>query len=71
MIGIKTSNLCKNRGVAEAVKNVSFPVPEKMFTIENSETRIFFADHSKLYRFAPVITGELTDVDFLEMDYIS
>ena len=39
--------------------------------IENSEARILVADHSKFDRFAPVITGELTDIDFLVMDFIS
>ncbi len=71
MSGIKISNLCKNWRAVEAVKNVSFTVPEKMLTIENSEARILVADHSKLDRFAPVITGDLTDVDFLKMDFIS
>jgi DeoR/GlpR family transcriptional regulator of sugar metabolism len=42
-----------------------------MFTIKHSEARILVADHSKLDRFAPVITGKLTDVDFLVMDFIS
>ncbi len=38
--------------------------------IENSELRVLVADHSKLDRYAPVITGRLNDVDFLVMDYI-
>lgn len=39
--------------------------------IENSETRILVADHSKLDRYAPVITGVLNDVNHLIMDVIS
>jgi DeoR family glycerol-3-phosphate regulon repressor len=39
--------------------------------IENSEERILVADHSKLARYAPVITGGLEDVDMLIMDVIS
>jgi len=39
--------------------------------IENSEERILVADHSKLTRYAPVISGVLEDVDMLIMDVIS
>lgn len=39
--------------------------------IENSEERILVADHSKLTRYAPVITGALKDVDMLIMDATS
>ena len=39
--------------------------------IKHSETRILVADHTKLDRYAPVITGELKDIDFLVMDVIS
>ena len=39
--------------------------------IEHSETRILVADHTKLNRYAPVITAQLKDVDFLVMDIIS
>lgn len=39
--------------------------------IENSEERILIADHSKLTRYAPVITGALKDVDMLITDAIS
>ncbi len=39
--------------------------------IKHSETKILVADHSKMNRYAPVITGEINDVDFLIMDKIS
>ncbi len=39
--------------------------------IENSESRVLVADHSKLDRYAPIITGSLSDADFLVMDIIS
>ena len=39
--------------------------------ISNSETKILIADHSKLNRYAPVITAQIKDVDFLVMDIIS
>ena len=39
--------------------------------IENSEASVLVVDHTKLDRYAPVITGELADVDFLVMDHIS
>ena len=39
--------------------------------IENSEARVLVADHTKFDRYAPVITGELADVDFLVVDFIS
>ena len=39
--------------------------------IKNSEARVLIADRTKLDRYAPIITGELSDVDFLVMDYIS
>jgi len=32
---------------------------------------LLVVDHTKLDRYAPVITGELADIDFLVMDYIS
>ncbi len=38
--------------------------------IDNSETCVLVADHTKLDRYAPVITGELKDIDFLVMDII-
>ncbi len=39
--------------------------------MENSETRILVADHTKIDRYAPVITGSLADIDILVMDVIS
>jgi DeoR family glycerol-3-phosphate regulon repressor len=39
--------------------------------IENSEASVLVVDHTKLDRYAPVITGELADIDFLVMDFIS
>jgi DeoR family glycerol-3-phosphate regulon repressor len=39
--------------------------------IENSEASVLVVDHTKLDRYAPVITGDLADIDFLVMDYIS
>lgn len=39
--------------------------------MENSETRILVADHSKINRYAPVITGTLNDIDILVMDSVS
>jgi DeoR family transcriptional regulator, glycerol-3-phosphate regulon repressor len=39
--------------------------------IENSEASVLVVDHTKLDRYAPVITGELADIDFLVMDIIS
>lgn len=39
--------------------------------IRQSETKILVADHTKLNRYAPLITGELKDIDFLVMDVIS
>jgi DeoR family glycerol-3-phosphate regulon repressor len=39
--------------------------------IENSETRILVADHSKINRYAPVVTGTLSDIDILIMDSLS
>ncbi len=38
--------------------------------IQQSETRILVADHTKFNRYAPVITGELKDIDFLVTDVI-
>ena len=38
--------------------------------MENSETRILIADHSKVDRYAPVVTGSLGDIDMLVMDFI-
>ena len=40
-----------------------------MFTINNSEARILVADHTRLDLYAPVITGELADIDFLVMGF--
>jgi DeoR/GlpR family transcriptional regulator of sugar metabolism len=42
-----------------------------MSGIEISKARILVADHTMLDRYAPVITGELTDINLLVMDYIS
>ena len=39
--------------------------------IKNSEERILIADHSKMNRYAPVITSMLSDIDMLIMDVIS
>ena len=39
--------------------------------IENSEARVLVVDHTKLDRYAPVITGDLDDIDFLVMDQTS
>lgn len=39
--------------------------------MKNSETRILVADHTKIDRYAPVVTGCLGDVDILVMDVIS
>ena len=39
--------------------------------IENSQSRVLVVDHTKLERYAPVITGDLNDIDFLVMDFIS
>ena len=39
--------------------------------IENSETRILVADYSKINRYAPVVTGTLSDIDILIMDSLS
>ncbi|MFT5225368.1 MAG: DeoR family glycerol-3-phosphate regulon repressor [Polaribacter sp.] len=39
--------------------------------MENSETRILVADHSKVNRYAPVVTGTLSDIDILVMDFVS
>ena len=39
--------------------------------INNSETKILVADHTKLNRYAPVITAQLKNIDFLVMDIIS
>lgn len=39
--------------------------------MENSETRILVADHSKINRYAPVVTGTLSDIDILIMDSLS
>lgn len=38
--------------------------------MENSETCILVADHTKIDRYAPVITGTLGDIDMLVMDCI-
>ncbi len=38
--------------------------------MENSETRILVADHTKIDRYAPVVTGSLGDIDILVMDFI-
>lgn len=38
--------------------------------MENSETRILVADHSKIHRYAPVVTGTLADIDMLVMDFM-
>ena len=40
-------------------------------TMENSERRILVADHSKINRYAPVVTGTLNDIDILVMDFLS
>jgi DeoR family glycerol-3-phosphate regulon repressor len=39
--------------------------------MENSERRILVADHSKINRYAPVVTGTLNDIDILVMDFLS
>ncbi len=39
--------------------------------IKNCEARVLVVDHTKLDRYAPVITSGLEDIDFLVMDYIS
>jgi len=39
--------------------------------MQNSETRILVADHCKIVRYAPVVTGTLDDIDILVMDFIS
>jgi DeoR family glycerol-3-phosphate regulon repressor len=39
--------------------------------MENSETRILVADHSKINRYAPLVTGTLKDIDILVMDSVS
>ena len=39
--------------------------------IKHSETQILVADNTKMNRYAPVITGELKDINFLIMDVIS
>jgi DeoR/GlpR family transcriptional regulator of sugar metabolism len=39
--------------------------------MQNSETRILVADHTKSGRYAPVVTGTLGDVDILVMNFIS
>jgi DeoR family glycerol-3-phosphate regulon repressor len=39
--------------------------------MENSETRILVADHSKISRYAPVVTGTLSNIDILVMDFVS
>ena len=39
--------------------------------INHSETKILVADHTKLNRYAPVITAQLKNIDFLVMDIIS
>ena len=39
--------------------------------ISNSEVRILIADHTKLNRYAPVVSGSFEDVDVLVMDSIS
>ena len=39
--------------------------------MENSETCILVADQTKIDRYAPVITGTLSDIDILVMDYVS
>ena len=39
--------------------------------IRNSETNILVADHTKLNRYAPVITAQLKEIDFIVMDIIS
>ena len=39
--------------------------------VNNSETKILVADHTKLNRYAPVITAQIEEVDFLIMDIIS
>ncbi len=38
--------------------------------MENSETCILVADHSKIDRYAPVVTGTLGDIDILVMDSV-
>ena len=38
--------------------------------IENSEATVLVVDHTKFDRYAPVITGEMADIDFLVMDCI-
>ena len=39
--------------------------------MKNSEERILIADHSKMNRYAPVITSILSDIDMLIMDAIA
>ena len=39
--------------------------------IKNSEQRILVADHSKMNRYAPVITSSFSEIDMLVMDVIS
>jgi len=39
--------------------------------MKNSETCILVADHTKIDRYAPVVTGTLGDIDILVMDFMS
>lgn len=39
--------------------------------MKNSETRILVADHSKINRYAPVVTGTLGDIDVLIIDSVT
>jgi len=60
-------------GLNEKGQLLDFSTEESNITrtiIKHSETQILVADYTKHNRYAPVITGELKDIDFLVMDVI-
>ena len=61
-------------GLSKKGQLLDFSTEESNITrtiIEHSETQILIADKTKLNRYAPVITAQLKDIDFLVMDIIS
>ena len=61
-------------GLCKKGQLLDFSVEESSVSnviMKNSETRILVADHSKINRYAPLITGNLSEIDILIMDSLS
>lgn len=61
-------------GLSQKGQLLDFSVEESSVSqtiMENSETHILVADHSKINRYAPVVSGTLSDIDILVIDVVS